>query len=62
MRRLGDTRLDLVATLAAAATMNVIEVIVQKWVDSGGTVDVGEIARETLHLVRTNAIPVLTPA
>ncbi|WP_265737490.1 hypothetical protein [Actinacidiphila soli] len=42
--------------------MNVIEVIVQKWVDSGGTVDVGDIARETLHLVRTNAIPVPTPA
>jgi AcrR family transcriptional regulator len=62
LRRIGDTRFDLVATLAAATTMNVIEVIVQKWVDSGGTVDVGDIARETLRLMRTNAIPVPTPA
>lgn len=62
MRRIGDTRSDLVATLAAAATMNVIEVIVQRWVDSGGTANVGDIVRETLNVLRTNAIPVPTPA
>ncbi|MFF4753208.1 TetR/AcrR family transcriptional regulator [Streptomyces sp. NPDC002514] len=62
LRRIGDTGSDVVAALAAAGTVNVIEVILQKWIDSGGTVDVGDIARETLHLVHTNAIPVPTPA
>lgn len=58
----GDESDGLLAMLTAAATANVVEVVLQKWVDSGGTADVGDIAREALHLMRTHAIPVPTPA
>lgn len=61
-RRIGDTGPGLVAELTAASTASVVEVVLQKWVDSGGTADVGDIARESLHLLRTHAIPVPTPA
>ncbi|MET9555294.1 TetR/AcrR family transcriptional regulator [Streptomyces sp. NPDC006645] len=61
-RRMGDTDPGLLATLTAAATVNVVEVVLQKWVDSGGTADVGDIARASLRLMRTHAIPVPTPA
>jgi AcrR family transcriptional regulator len=62
MRRMGGPEFDLVATLTAGNTMNIIEVIVRKWVDSDGTANVADLARQTLHLLRANAIPVPTPA
>ena len=62
LRRTGDTRNAPFAALTAAGTMNVIEVIVQTWVTSGGTAKAADITRETLHLLHTDAIPVPTPA
>ncbi|WP_394618768.1 TetR/AcrR family transcriptional regulator [Lentzea sp. JNUCC 0626] len=62
LRRSGDTADPLFATLTAASTMNVIEVIVQTWTADGGATDVADITRATLKLLRTNTIPVPTPA
>jgi AcrR family transcriptional regulator len=62
LRRTGGTQNAVFAALTAAVTMNVIEIIVQTWVNSGGTANVADIARETLHLLHTNVIPVPTAA
>lgn len=62
LRRTGGTRNPLFAALTAAATMNVIEVVVQMWVAGGGAVKAADFARETLDLLHANAIPVPTPA
>lgn len=52
----------LFAALAAANTMNVIEVIVHAWAASGGSVKIADITRESLELLRTKPIPVPVPA
>lgn len=52
----------LFAALTAASTMNVIEVVVQTWTANGGRAQIADIARETLELLHTKAIPVPTPA
>ncbi|MGI5499218.1 TetR/AcrR family transcriptional regulator [Lentzea sp. CA-135723] len=61
MRRSGGETDSLFATLTAASTMNVIEVVVQTWTASGGTVPVGDITRATLELLRSRVIPIPAP-
>lgn len=60
LRRSGGTD-TLFAALTAASTMNVIEVVVQTWTANGGNVEVADISRDTLKLLRTKAIPIPTP-
>ena len=62
LRREDGTGDVLFAALTAASTMNVIEVIVQTWTVNGGRAQIADIARETLELLHTKAIPVPTPA
>lgn len=62
LRRGGGTGDVLHAALTAAGTMNVIEVVVQTWTANAGGVEVEDITRDTLELLRTKAIPFPTPA
>jgi AcrR family transcriptional regulator len=62
LRRSGEAGDAMFATLTAASTMNAVEVIVHTWAANGNDVEVADITRETLKLLRTKAIPVPTPA
>ncbi|KJK46866.1 hypothetical protein UK23_22175 [Lentzea aerocolonigenes] len=60
LRRSDGTRDVLFATLTAASTMNVIEVVVQTWTADGGRTEIADITRSVLKLLRANAIPIPT--
>jgi AcrR family transcriptional regulator len=57
-QRLSGPSVGLIATFTAATTMNIIEVVVQEWVDSDLRADLDGLAREALRLFRAGAIPI----
>jgi AcrR family transcriptional regulator len=59
--RLDDPSDRITAQLTAAFTINVVEVVVRTWVDSGGTADMHALAEKTMTLLRDGGIPVPTP-
>ncbi|MCS7484424.1 TetR/AcrR family transcriptional regulator [Umezawaea endophytica] len=60
-QRLDDPSDRVTAQLTAALAINVIEVVVRSWVNSGGTADMRTLAAETTALLRDGKIPVPTP-
>lgn len=58
---LGDASGRTTARLAAAFAINIIETVVQSWVEGGGTADMRVLADEMMALLRDGKIPVPTP-
>jgi len=48
------------AALAAGTTMNIIEIVVQTWVDNPAVTDAKGLAREAMRLLRGGGIPLPT--
>jgi AcrR family transcriptional regulator len=61
-RRLPGRSTQLTASLAAAITMNIIDVGVQAWVDSGGRINMRKLTTRALDMLRAGELPVPTPA
>jgi AcrR family transcriptional regulator len=61
VKLLDDTSGRTIARLAAAFAINIIETVVQSWVESGGTTDMRVLADEATTLLRDGKIPVPTP-
>lgn len=57
VRREAGDGTPLTAKLTAGTTMNIIEIVVETWVDHPDGPTVKQLAEETLHLFRDNAIP-----
>ncbi|WHT17306.1 helix-turn-helix domain containing protein [Crossiella sp. CA-258035] len=55
--RIGGPSVRLVAALAAATAMGLIEVVLREWVDGGGTRPLPEITRDALKLLHAGAVP-----
>lgn len=60
-RRLGGRSPELAAALAAANTLNVIDVTVKAWVASGGRTSMRRLIHRALDLLRSGQVPVPTP-
>jgi len=60
VKLLDDASRRTMARLAAAFALNIIETVVQSWVESGGTADMRVLADETVALLRDGKIPVPT--
>ena len=60
-QRLDDPSDHVTAQLTAALAINITEVVVRSWVNSGGTADMRELADRTTALLRDGKIPVPTP-
>jgi AcrR family transcriptional regulator len=52
---------ELTARLAAAGTSTVIDVSIQAWAESGGTVNIRRLVNRTLELMRTGDVPIPAP-
>jgi AcrR family transcriptional regulator len=59
-RRLAGDSVEFTAALAAGTTMNIIEIVVQTWVDNPGATDVKDLAHEAMGLLRGGGIPLPT--
>ncbi|MDX6279393.1 MAG: hypothetical protein QOH03_464 [Kribbellaceae bacterium] len=58
--RLAGDSVEFTAALAAGAVMNIIEVVVQTWVDNPDGTEVKDLAREAMGLLRGGGIPLPT--
>jgi AcrR family transcriptional regulator len=58
--RLGGTSVGFTAALAAGTTMNIIEIVVQTWVDNPDGTHVKDLATEAMGLLRGGGIPLPT--
>jgi AcrR family transcriptional regulator len=58
IKRVDGPSSQLIAWLTAGSVVNIIEAVVQAWVDSGGEADMHALAAETTSLLRTGAVPV----
>ncbi|MBP2477999.1 AcrR family transcriptional regulator [Crossiella equi] len=56
-KRVGGPSATMVAALCAETTMGLFEVVLRRWVDSGGEADLWAIANEALDLLHTGAVP-----
>jgi AcrR family transcriptional regulator len=58
--RLAGDSVEFTAALAAGTTMNIIEIVVQTWVDNPDGTEVKELALEAMGLLRGGGIPLPT--
>lgn len=58
--RLAGTSVAFTAALAAGTTMNIIEIVVQTWVDHPNNTNVKDLANEAMGLLRGGGIPLPT--
>ena len=58
---LGEAAGRTTARFAAAFVINIIEMVVLAWVESGATADMRVLAAETMALLRDGKIPIPTP-
>jgi AcrR family transcriptional regulator len=58
VKRIDGPSGHVIASLTAASAVNLIEVVVQGWVDSGGKADMHALAAEASGLLRTGCVPV----
>jgi len=59
LRLAGDSA-QFIAALTAGTTMNIIEIVVQTWVDNPDGTQVKDLAREAMGLLRGGGIPLPT--
>lgn len=58
--RLAGDSVEFTAALAAGTTMNIIEIVVQTWVDNPDGTEVKDLALEAMGLLRGGGIPLPT--
>jgi AcrR family transcriptional regulator len=58
--RLAGDSVEFTAALAAGTTMNIIEIVVQTWVDNPDGTQVKDLAHEAMGLLRGGGIPLPT--
>ncbi len=58
--RLAGDSAEFTAALAAGTTMNIIEIVVQTWVDNPNGTNVKDLAQEAMGLLRGGGIPLPT--
>jgi hypothetical protein len=55
--RLAGDSVEFTAALAAGTTMNIIEIVVQTWVDNPDGTEVRQLAQEAMGLLHGGGIP-----